>query len=44
VRDSKSEKPKTEEQHEEDENWLEWAINAALKYGPLVIKAIEAAL
>ncbi len=41
--DSESGKHKTKKHHNEDESWLDWAIGAAKKYGPQLLKLVELA-
>jgi hypothetical protein len=41
--DTKSKKPKTKAQHEEDESWLDWGLRNAKKYGPALLELLEAA-
>lgn len=43
LHDVETRKDKTSEHHEEDESWLDWAIGAAKKYGPQLVKLLELA-
>lgn len=44
IRDSETERPKPAKQHKEDTDWLKWAMDNAMKYGPQLVKLFEAAL
>lgn len=39
--DSESHAAKSQKHHKEDESWLDWAIGAAKKYGPQLLKLVE---
>lgn len=38
LRDAETEKPKTLANHKDDEDWLQWALKAAKKYGPSLLE------
>lgn len=44
IRDSDSRKPKTQQQHDEDVDWLDWAIDKAKKYGPQLAQLLAEVL
>jgi hypothetical protein len=41
IRDSENLKPKQAKQHEEDEDWLDWAIKKGKQYGPELMQLFE---
>ncbi len=43
LRDAETKKPKTKVQHQEDEDWLDWAVSKAKRYGPQLLELLELA-
>lgn len=44
LKDAETAKPKTLAHHQEDEDWLQWALKAAKKYGPSLVELLTLAL
>lgn len=44
VKDTHSKKPKNKAQHKEDEDWLDWAVSKATKYGPQLLELLAGVL
>ena len=44
IRDTKSKKEKLPKHHQEDQDWLDWAVVKARKYGPELLALLEGVL